>query len=57
MINDRAGRKAKIIRSQLLIKHRPEWFRDDTLADAMLYLIIQNHHLLGVSSTPGRFTV
>jgi DNA replication protein DnaC len=46
MIDDRAGRKATIITSQLPIEHWHEWIGDATVADAMLDRIMQNHHRL-----------
>ena len=46
MIDDRAGRKATVITSQLPIEHWHEWIGDATVADAMLDRIMQNHHRL-----------
>jgi DNA replication protein DnaC len=46
MIDDRAGRKATVISSQLPIEHWHEWIGDATVADAMLDRIMQSHHRL-----------
>lgn len=52
IIDGRAGHKATIITSKLPIEHWHEWIGDDTVADAMLDRIMQNHQrltLAGVS--------
>lgn len=46
IIDDRTGRRATIITSQLPIEHWHEWIGDATVADAMLDRIMQNHHRL-----------
>ncbi|WP_347255952.1 ATP-binding protein, partial [Brachymonas denitrificans] len=46
IIDDRAGRKATIITSQLPIEHWHEWIGEATVADAMLDRIMQSHHRL-----------
>jgi DNA replication protein DnaC len=46
IIDDRAGRRATVITSQLPIEHWHEWIGDATVADAMLDRIMQNHHRL-----------
>jgi DNA replication protein DnaC len=44
VIDDRAGRKATIITSQLPIEHWHAWIGDATMADAMLDRLMQHHH-------------
>lgn len=44
VIDDRAGRKATIITSQLPIEHWHAWIGDATIADAMLDRLMQHHH-------------
>ena len=43
-IDDRASHRATIITSQLPIEHWHEWIGDQTIADAMLDRLMQNHH-------------
>lgn len=49
VIDDRAGRKATIITSQLPIEHWHAWIGDATLADAMLDRLMQHHHRITLS--------
>ena len=56
MIDDRAGRKATIITSQLPIEHWHEWIGDATVADAMLDRIMQNNHRLTLTGESLRKT-
>ena len=44
IIDDRASHRATIITSQLPIEHWHEWIGDQTMADAMLDRLMQNHH-------------
>ena len=44
IIDDRASQSATIITSQLPIEHWHEWIGDQTIADAMLDRLMQNHH-------------
>ena len=44
IIDDRASQRATIITSQLPIEHWHEWIGDQTMADAMLDRLMQNHH-------------
>jgi DNA replication protein DnaC len=44
IIDDRASHHATIITSQLPIEHWHEWIGDQTIADAMLDRLMQNHH-------------
>jgi DNA replication protein DnaC len=44
IIDDRANQRATIITSQLPIEHWHEWISDQTIADAMLDRLMQNHH-------------
>jgi len=44
IIDDRANQRATIITSQLPIEHWHEWIGDQTIADAMLDRLMQNHH-------------
>ncbi len=44
IIDDRASQRATIITSQLPIEHWHEWNGDQTVADAMLDRLMQNHH-------------
>jgi len=44
IIDDRASHRATIITSQLPIEHWHEWIGDQTIADAMLDRLMQNHH-------------
>ncbi len=44
VVDDRAGRKATIITSQLPIEHWHAWIGDATIADAMLDRLMQHHH-------------
>lgn len=44
IIDDRASQRATIITSQLPIEHWHEWIGDQTIADAMLDRLMQNHH-------------
>jgi DNA replication protein DnaC len=44
IIDDRANQRATIITSQLPIEHWHEWIGDQTVADAMLDRLMQNHH-------------
>jgi DNA replication protein DnaC len=44
IIDDRASQHATIITSQLPIEHWHEWIGDQTMADAMLDRLMQNHH-------------
>jgi DNA replication protein DnaC len=43
IIDDRASHRATIITSQLPIEHWHEWIGDQTIADAMLDRLMQNH--------------
>ena len=56
MIDDRAGRKATVITSQLPIEHWHEWIGDATVADAMLDRIMQNNHRLTLTGESLRKT-
>jgi DNA replication protein DnaC len=44
IIDDRASHRATIITSQLPIEHWHGWIGDQTIADAMLDRLMQNHH-------------
>ena len=44
IIDDRASHRATVISSQLPIEHWHEWIGDQTMADAMLDRLMQNHH-------------
>ena len=44
IIDDRASHRATIITSQLPIEHWHGWIGDQTMADAMLDRLMQNHH-------------
>ena len=44
IIDDRSSQRATIITSQLPIEHWHEWIGDQTMADAMLDRLMQNHH-------------
>lgn len=44
IIDDRASKRATIITSQLPTEHWHEWIGDQTMADAMLDRLMQNHH-------------
>ena len=44
IIDDRANHRATIITSQLPIEHWHGWIGDQTIADAMLDRLMQNHH-------------
>ena len=44
IIDDRASQRATIITSQLPIEHWHEWIGDQTIADAMLDRLMQNHY-------------
>lgn len=44
IIDDRSGQRATIITSQLPIEHWHAWIGDQTMADAMLDRLMQNHH-------------
>ncbi|RAR56451.1 IstB-like ATP binding protein [Paraburkholderia unamae] len=44
VVDDRAGRKATIITSQLPIEYWHAWIGDATIADAMLDRLMQHHH-------------
>jgi DNA replication protein DnaC len=44
IIDDRASQRATIITSQLPIEHWHGWIGDQTIADAMLDRLMQNHH-------------
>ncbi len=44
IIDDRSSQRATIITSQLPIEHWHEWIGDQTIADAMLDRLMQNHH-------------
>ena len=44
IIDDRASHHATIITSQLPIEHWHEWIGEQTIADAMLDRLMQNHH-------------
>jgi DNA replication protein DnaC len=44
IIDERASQRATIITSQLPIEHWHEWIGDQTVADAMLDRLMQNHH-------------
>jgi DNA replication protein DnaC len=44
IIDDRASQRATIITSQLPIEHWHGWIGDQTVADAMLDRLMQNHH-------------
>lgn len=49
IIDDRASQRATIITSQLPIEHWHEWIGDQTIADAMLDRLMQNHHRLTIT--------
>ncbi len=56
VVDDRAGRRATIITSQLPIEHWHAWIGDATIADAMLDRLLANCHriaLKGDSLRPG----
>ncbi len=55
-IDDRTGRKATIIKSQLPIEHWHEWIGDARVADAMLDRIMQNNHRLTLTGESLRNT-
>jgi len=44
IIDDRSSQRATIITSQLPIEHWHQWIGDQTMADAMLDRLMQNHH-------------
>lgn len=44
IIDDRANQRATIITTQLPIEHWHAWIGDQTIADAMLDRLMQNHH-------------
>ena len=44
IIDDRSANKATIITSQLPIKHWHAWVGDATIADALLYRVMQKNH-------------
>ena len=44
IIDGRTNQCATIITSQLPIEHWHEWIGDQTIADAMLDRLMQNHH-------------
>jgi DNA replication protein DnaC len=56
LVDDRAGRRATIVTSQLPIEHWHAWIGDATIADAMLDRMLANCHriaLKGESRRPG----
>jgi DNA replication protein DnaC len=57
LVDDRAGRRATIITSQLPVEHWHAWIGDATIADAMLDRLLANSHriaLKGESLRPSR---
>jgi DNA replication protein DnaC len=48
VVDDRAGRRATIITSQLPVEHWHAWIGDATIADAMLDRLLANCHRIAL---------